>query len=225
MVVALDLEVGERPLVVVRHHLHEPGRDRVGVGEDPRRHRRARPLEVLGDERLDRRGVALLDRVEADELRVAARREGAVVVEDVGDAAAHPGGEVAPRPAEHDHDAARHVLAAVVADALDDGRRARVAHGEALAGEPAEERLAGGGPVEHGVADHDALLGREAGVVGRAHAERAAREALADVVVRVADERELDAGREPGAERLPRRPRQRDADRSVRQPGAGRARR
>ena len=37
--------------------------------------------------------------------------------------------------------AAGHVLAAVVADALDDGVGARVAHGEALAGEAAEERL------------------------------------------------------------------------------------
>ena len=48
MVVALDLEVGERPLVVVRHHLDEPGRDRVGVREHLGGDGRARPLEVLG---------------------------------------------------------------------------------------------------------------------------------------------------------------------------------
>ena len=93
-----------------------------------------------------------------------------------------------------------------------------VAHREALAGEPAEERLAGRRAVEHRVADDDALLGREPGVVGRTDAERAAGEPLADVVVRVADERELDAGCEPGAERLARRAGQRDADRAVGQP-------
>ena len=47
--------------------------------------------------------------------------EAAVLVEHVGDAAAHAGGEVAAGPAEHDDAAAGHVLAAVVADALDDG--------------------------------------------------------------------------------------------------------
>ena len=53
------------------------------------------------------------------------------------------------------HDAAGHVLAAVVADALDDGRRARVAHAEALAREAAEERLAGGRAVQRDVAADD----------------------------------------------------------------------
>ena len=94
------------------------------------------------------------------------RRKSSVLVVDVGDAAAHAGGEVAPGRAEHDDAAAGHVLAAVVADALDDRVRARVAHGEALAREPAEERAAAGGAVEHGVADDHVLLGREAGVLG-----------------------------------------------------------
>ena len=79
----------------------------------------------------------------------------------VGDAAAHARGEVAAGRPEDDHAAAGHVLAAVVADALDDRARARVADAEALAGEPAEERAAGGRAVEHGVADDDVLLGRE----------------------------------------------------------------
>ena len=52
-----------------------------------------------------------------------------------------PGGEVEAGRAEHHDAAAGHVLAAVVADALDDRHRARVADGEALAGEAAEERL------------------------------------------------------------------------------------
>ena len=90
--------------------------------------------EVRLDELADRLDVVLLERLELDEVEVAARRERAVGVEDVGDAAAHPRGEVAAGRAEHDDASAGHVLAAVVADALDDGARARVAHGEALAG-------------------------------------------------------------------------------------------
>ena len=64
--------------------------------------------------------VGIDQRLEIDHLAVAASRELAVDVEHVGHAAAHAGGEVAPGPAEHDHAAAGHVLAAVVADALDD---------------------------------------------------------------------------------------------------------
>ena len=90
-------------------------------------------------------------------LQRAAKR--AVLVEDVGDAAAHAGGEVAPGRPEHDHAAAGHVLAAVVADALDDGVGARVAHREALAREAAEERAPRGRAVEDGVADDHVLLG------------------------------------------------------------------
>ncbi len=41
---------------------------------------------------------------------------------------------------------ARHVLASVIADALDHRRRAAVAHREALARDPAEERLAAVAP-------------------------------------------------------------------------------
>ncbi len=87
----------------------------------------------------------------------------AVLIEHVGHAAAHPGGEVASGLAEHDDQSARHVLAAVIADAFDDRVRAAVAHREALAGHAAEERLAAGRAVERDVADDDVLLGLEGG--------------------------------------------------------------
>ena len=135
-------------------------------------------------------------------MRVAALRELGVVVEHVRDPAAHPGREVASRRADHDDPAAGHVLAAVVADTLDHRGRARVAHREALAGDAAEERAPGGRAVEHGVADDHALLGAVRGAVGRPNGDHASRQALADVVVGVTDERQLDPGREPGAERL-----------------------
>ena len=82
-------------------------------------------------------------------------------------------------------------------------RGARVAHREALAREPAEERAAGRRAVEHGVADDDVLLGLERRVLGRADGQHAAGQALAGVVVGVAEQRQLDARRQPRAERLP----------------------
>jgi hypothetical protein len=97
-------------------------------------------------------------RGEVDELGVDQfRRE----VEDVGHSPGHPGREVAARWAEDQDGATGHVLAAVVTDALDDGGRARVAHAEPLAGDAAQEDLAGGGAVADDVAGDDVLLGDE----------------------------------------------------------------
>ena len=107
-------------------------------------------------------------RLELDHRHVAARPEGAVLVEHIGDAARHAGREVAAGAAEHDHDAAGHVFAAVVAGALDHRDGAGVAHREALAGDAAEIAFARDRAVEHGVADddqflrHDARVGRSA---------------------------------------------------------------
>ena len=86
---------------------------------------------------------------------VAALGELAVLVIDVGDAAAHARREVAAGLAQHHHRAAGHVFAAMVAGALDHGRGARQAHREALAGHAAEEGLAAGRAVQHGFADDD----------------------------------------------------------------------
>ena len=68
--------------------------------------------------------LGVVQRLEVDHLLVAADVEVAVRVVDVGDAAAHAGREVAPGLADDDDAAAGHVLAAVVADAFDDGHRA-----------------------------------------------------------------------------------------------------
>ena len=67
--------------------------------------------------------VVGVERVEIDHLGVDRLRERAVGVVHVGDAAGHAGTEVAAGRPEHDDPAAGHVLAAVVADALDDGGR------------------------------------------------------------------------------------------------------
>ena len=59
--------------------------------------------------------------------------------------------------------AAGHVFAAVVADALDDGADAAVAHAETLAGHAADVGLAAGRAVEGDVADDHVFLGVEIG--------------------------------------------------------------
>ena len=80
------------------------------------------------------------------------------LVENIGDAAAHAGGEISAAGAEHEHDAVRHVLAAVVADALDHRGRSGVANGKAFAGDSVEEGFAAGCAVEGNVADDDVFF-------------------------------------------------------------------
>ncbi len=128
-----------------------------------------------------------------------------------------PGGEVAARLAEHDDPSPGHVLAAVVADALDDGVHAGVADAEALAGEAAEERLAAGRAVKNGVADDHVLLRDEGGALRRADRHHATGHALARVVVGVAPERQRHARSQPRTEALARGAVQRDIDRVLRQ--------
>ena len=78
--------------------------------------------------------LAVADRPGDDQIGVEAQRKHVLRVVDVELAAAHAGPDVPAEIAEDDDGAARHVLAGVVADALDDGRRAGVADAEALAG-------------------------------------------------------------------------------------------
>src|SRR5439155_12385757 len=134
------------------------------------------------------------------------------------DAPAHAGGEVPARAAEDHDESLGHVLAAVVADALDHRGDAAVAHAEPLAGLAAEEDLAARRAVERDVADDDVLLRREGRLARRVDDDAPAREALAEVVVVVALDLDGDAGGEPGAEALARGARELDADRLRRQP-------
>ena len=127
-------------------------------------------------------------------------------------------------PMHHD-DAAGHVLAAMVAGALDDRDRAGVAHREALAGDAAEIALAGDRAVEHGVADDDRALrhGAARSPDGRM-IELAARQALADIVVGLAHR---GSSVTPAARKAPKLwpavPRQLHGDGVVRQARHGRS--
>ena len=194
----------EDAAVVVRHDAHEvrhpflPGRqDLLGaLAAGQLRVAQHEPVHQL-------RLLGIFQLVQADHLLVAALGEGAPLVEHVGDAARHAGGEVAAAAADDHHAPAGHVLAAVIADPFDDRVGAAVADGEALAGDAAEEGLAGGGAVERHVADEDVLLGGEGRLLRRVDDDPAAREPLADVVVGVPFQRQRHAARDEGAEALP----------------------
>ena len=173
---------------------------------------------MLGDQRPHLLNVLVAELLELDQFEVAAAVETTIDVVHVRDPTAHPGGEVAPGAAEHDHAATCHVLAAVVADALDHRERARVAHRKALARESAEERATGGRPIKDGVAHEHVLLGAEAGALGRADRHHSAGQSFAGVVVGFAAQREGDARSEPGGEALTGRAREGDLDRAFRQP-------
>ena len=150
-----------------RHHFAELGQIGAPILEDMRGAARSRKLRMARDQEIEPPRVeaahvahhldpamsaeiagmvvvARIDvlfvghRLDIHHRHVAAAAETAVFIEHIGDAARHPGGEVAAGVAEHNHDAAGHVLAAMVARALDHRDRPGVANGEALAGDAAE---------------------------------------------------------------------------------------
>ena len=211
---ALDTEDA---LVLVREDFDEE-RLRVGpVLENPRGARAAGQVAMAREQ-----GVDFLDVVGVDQwleihagLVAAARGEVALIVVDVGDAAAHAGGEVAAGGTENDGEAVGHVFAAVIADAFDDGGCAGVADSEALAGDAVEEDFAAGCAVEDDVADEDALFGQEARGLGRIGDDAAAGEPFAEIVVGVAFKLERDALRNECAEALAGRAAELEVERAV----------
>ena len=103
----------------------------------------------------------LPDVFKLDHIEVAKRIEVARFVEHVGDAAAHPSGEVAAGFAEDNDCPAGHIFAAVVADAFDDGGRAAVPDAEPLARHAVDKYLAAGAAVEKRIADDDIFVRRK----------------------------------------------------------------
>jgi hypothetical protein len=121
-------------------------------------------------------------------------------------------------PVRHHHDAAGHVLAAVIPCALDHGDGARVAHREALARGARGVQLAARGAVETGVA-HDGRLARNEGrAAGRRQHDPARCHALADVVVGVALELQHQPAGVPYPEALADAAPEPDGDRRVDHP-------
>src|SRR5204862_8296230 len=93
--------------------------------------------------------------------------------------------------------------AAVIAGALEHRPRARIAHREALAGEAGGVQLPAGGAVQAGVAHDDRVLRHEARAARVAQHDPAGRHALADVVVGIAFQVQVEAAGVPDPEALP----------------------
>ena len=151
------------------------------------------------DELAKLRELACVGIVVEDEPVAEPFAERAVAVENVCLAARHSGAEVEADVSEDDDGAGRHVLAGVITDAFDHGDRAGVANREALTRRARAEELSPRRAVERRVADE----ARIAGIVGRrGDHDATAAHRLADVVVRLADEVELDSRGEECAEAL-----------------------
>src|SRR6185436_16674634 len=140
----------------------------VALAEMPEFARNLRLLLRLGKHRL-----------EVDHRRIAALLEIAIDIEHVRESARHAGGEVAPGQAEHGHRAAGHVLAGVIAHALDYRARTGIPHAEPLSGDVAEIRFARNRAVQHDVARDDVLGRLAAELRRRLHEDAAAGKALA----------------------------------------------
>ena len=180
--------------------------------------RTSRHLNVSLNEALHEPDVGLVEqRLDLDHLAIDARAELTVDVIDIRYAAAHTGREVPPGLAQNHHRSASHVLAAVVASALDNRASPTVSHCEALACDAVEEDLAASRPIQRRIANQDVLMGNKARVCRWTNGDAASREALAQVVIRVAFQVEAGAPSQERSKRLPCRPCESDNDGVVRQ--------
>src|SRR3981189_1380754 len=101
----------------------------------------------------DSYGGGLQPRTQIDRGSIATLfREVKTLVEYVGQAAAHARGKITAARPEHDDQAFRHVLAAMIAHALHHRRGSGIAYGEALTGHAVEKSFSAGSAVQHDVA-------------------------------------------------------------------------
>src|SRR5690625_2376516 len=123
-----------------------------------------------------------------------------MVVDDVGDAAAHSGSKVLACITEDDHTSAGHILQTVVADAFNDDFRPAVPHAETFTGFAVYEHLTACGTVQADVADDDFMT---AAGVRCSHGDPSAGQAFPDIIVQIAGMMECQAFGYEGAVTLP----------------------
>ena len=178
----------------------------------------ARQFQMAGNEisydlRIQRFAHGLkIDRAEIASLF---RKVTALVI-DIGDTATHAGGEIPSARSQHEHHSLRHVLAAMIADALHHGGRSGVANRKSFSGNSVEKGFSAGCAIERNVSDQDVLFGGEPGSAGRIHHQAPTGQTLADVVVGLAFEGKRDTVRQKRTEALSRRSRQANPNRVVR---------
>ena len=125
-----------------------------------------------------------------DHLHVTEKVEITVAVPHISYSSTHPGREVAACRPEDYSAAAGHILAPVVTDPLDDSYRTAVTDTKPLAHLTVDVHFASRSPVKQRIAGDDVLFRGECGTLRGAHDDLSAREPLAEVVVRIAFERE-----------------------------------
>ncbi|GJD02058.1 hypothetical protein ColKHC_10883 [Colletotrichum higginsianum] len=176
----------EDTLVVDRHDLDKTRQGPVEVYQDASSKLGAGVVVVVLDDTTEVGDLGgLLYGFGLDHLGVELGQEVLVDIEDVGNTTRHAGSEVATSAAQNDDTTASHVLTAVVTNALDDSRGTRVADGESLGSNTAEEHCTLGGTVQTDVTDNDIVLGLEHGGAGRIDDQATTRQTLADVVIGV----------------------------------------
>ena len=126
-------------------------------------------------------------RLKFNHRHVATFSEIAFFIKHIGDTARHAGSEVPPGLAEHNDDTARHIFAAMIARAFDDGNRARIANRKSLACHTTEITFARDRAIKHGVADNDRFMRHNLGCFSRRIDDQlATRQSLADIVIGLA---------------------------------------
>src|ERR687891_2394043 len=128
--------------------------------------------------------------------------EAAILVQDIGDTAGHARCEIPSGLADNDNPSSGHVLAAVIAHALDDRTHAAIADSEAFTGHAPNIGLTAGCAVERYIADDDVFFRREGRAFGRIQDHFAAGESFPEIVVGIALEFQSHAGRNEGTKAL-----------------------
>ena len=140
-----------------------------------------------------------------------------VRVVDVCDATTHAGSEVAPGLAQYHHTATGHILATVVAGTLNHGDGTRVTHTEALTHLTVDIELAAGGTIESRISGNDVLFGFVviAPAGWRQDRDTATTESLAEIVVGLAFQTDVQPFRGEGTKTLACRPLELNLDRGI----------
>jgi hypothetical protein len=146
--------------------------------------------------------TGLLDRANLDHLHVDLRLEVTIDIQDVGNSARHTSREVATSSSENDNATASHVLAAVVTNALNDGRSTGVSDSKPLGGDTAEEAATGSSTVQADVSNKDVLLCLEHGRARGVDDQATTRQTLTDVIVGIALKLQSDTRSQESTKRL-----------------------
>ena len=125
-----------------------------------------------------------------------------VLIQHIGDAAAHARRKVFAHGADNHHTASCHIFTAVVAHTLHHRCGAGVPDTEPLTGRAIDEGLAGSSSVECHVADDDIFVLPERGSLGRINHQLSSRQALSEVIIGITRQFQCEPFRDERAETL-----------------------